>query len=105
MIKMARKSGADSTEEPKLTLQLTSNSFLDTAVLDAFSQRALYIIETKGRDTYLLTVTPDRKLQASAQVHWPQKKAMDGPSRIRVQMGSSRWRESEDFLKFGAVFT
>jgi hypothetical protein len=100
---MVRKQ-ADS-DEPKLTLQLTNQSFLDTAIQDAFSERTLYIVETRGRDTYVLHISSEGRLQPASQIHWPKKMSLDGPSRIRVQMGSGRWREAEDFLKFGSVFT
>jgi Tfp pilus assembly protein PilZ len=99
--------GRKEADEPKLTLQLSGTTFLDTAVLDAFTGRTLYIAETRGRDTYLLLITQDgqAKLQTASQVHWPKTKAKEGPSRIRVQMGSGRWWESEQFLKYGSVFT
>lgn len=99
--------GRKEADEPKLTLQLSGTTFLDTAVLDAFTGRTLYIAETRGRDTYLLLITQDgqAKLQTASQVHWPKTKAAEGPSRIRIQMGSGRWWESEQFLKYGSVFT
>jgi hypothetical protein len=99
---MVRKGASE--PEPKLTLDLSARTLLSAAVVDAFSGRTLYILETRERDTYLLFLPPDGRLQSNAQVHWPKLHVADTP-RVRVQMKNGRWRDSQDFLKFGSVFT
>jgi hypothetical protein len=79
-----------SDPDAMLTLQLSSTSFLDSAILDSFCERTLYIVETRGRDTSILRASPDGlQLQTAGQVHWPRRGPLHGitdPSRIRVSM-------------------
>jgi hypothetical protein len=103
--KATTAAAAEPAAEPKLTLDLSERTFLSAAVVDAFSQRTLYILETRDRDTYLLFVPPDGTLQSNAQIHWPRAQPADGAPRVRVQMRGGRWNEAQDFLRFGAVFT
>jgi hypothetical protein len=101
--------------EPKLTLQYSASNWLDAVLVDARSRRPLYVVETRERDTYILWVTPEERLQCAAQIHWPKKTRLTeagvlngGPGStygIRVQMSGRRWRDSEEFLKFGSSFT
>jgi hypothetical protein len=107
--------GADA---PVLVLQSTATSFLDTQVLDDFTKSTVYVIETTGRTTSVhRTDAVTGQSHRAANLHWPksaqraaQQAAAKGKeavaaSGIRVQIGGGRWREAEEFLKFGSLFT
>lgn len=89
-----------------LTLRLSTPSFLDSLVVDEWTQRPLFMIETIGRDSTILRSDTTRGVVKVAKVHWPKRApSIEGMSGVRVAMSGHRWRESEDLLKFGSLFT
>jgi len=93
-------------DDSLLTLRLSSPSFLDAMVVDEWTQRPLFMIETIGRDSTILRSDTTRGVVKVAKVHWPKRApSIEGMSGVRVAMSGHRWRESEDLLKFGSLFT
>lgn len=98
--------GTSDDGDALLTLRLSSWSFLDATVVDEWTQRPLFVIETIGRDSTVLRADTNHGAVKVAKVHWPKRApSIEGMSGIRVAMTGHRWRESEDFLKFGSLFT
>jgi hypothetical protein len=94
---------------PLLTLTLSAPSFLDSVVKDDFSGTALYIIETHKDRTGIFRCDSDN-VHGVARLQWPTTAKMASAntvalSGITVQMHGGRWRPTEDFMKFGSLFT
>jgi hypothetical protein len=98
-----------SHESPLLTLTLSAPSFLDVVVKDEFSDSPLYIIETH-RDRTGIYRCETENITNVAKVQWPSRSKMISAnaaalSGVSIQMHDGRWRATEEFLKFGSLFT
>jgi hypothetical protein len=94
--------------QPLLTLTLSAPSFLDAVVKDDFSSNPLYIIETRKDRTTVHRC--DTEVHSVAKLQWPTATKMASAnavalSGITVQMHGGRWRPTEEFMKFGSLFT
>lgn len=99
---------SDSAAAPLLTLTLSAPSFLDSVVRDDFSSTPLYIIETRKERTTVHRCGPE--VHSIAKLQWPTATKMASAnavalSGIAVQMHGGRWRPTEEFMKFGSLFT
>jgi hypothetical protein len=93
------------SDDPLLTLKCSTASFLDSVVVDEWTKRPLFMVETIGRDSAVLRSDPNQGVLKVAKIHWPRKMPKEGMSGVRVQMAGHRWKESEELLKFGSLFT
>lgn len=89
---------------PLLTLKFTGPSLLDVVAKDNITKDPVYIIETI-RDTTTVYRLDHHLRQAikTATVQWPQSLIKGKSSGRTVQIGSGRWRDTEEFLKYGAL--
>ena len=87
-----------------LHLKFSGPSFLDVVAKDAHSKEPLYVIETVN-DVTVVYRLDHRTKQAvrAAGIQWPLNLSKGKTSGRTVQMGSGRWRDAEDFLKFGTL--
>jgi hypothetical protein len=92
-------------KKPLLRLNLSSQSFLDSIVIDDRSKKPLYTIKTEGPTTRIT-----RNVAASSQfctVKWPKvlptvikgKMVSDG---VSIHLGDARWIGGENLLQKGA---
>lgn len=90
---------------PILSLKLSAPSFLDVVVRDRENKNPLYLVETVHDSTsvYRLNGITDKATKV-ATVQWPttvtKTRARSGRT---VQMANERWRDTEEFLKFGPL--
>jgi hypothetical protein len=99
---------SDPLAQPLVTLTLSAPSFLDSVVKDDFSSTPLYIIETHQDRTGIYRCDSD--VHSVARLQWPTATKMASAnavalSGITVQMHGGRWRPTEEFMKFGSLFT
>ncbi|GJE92670.1 hypothetical protein PsYK624_088250 [Phanerochaete sordida] len=87
-----------------LHLKFSGPSFLDVVAKDRETKEPMYILETVRNTTtvYRLDHRSKEAIRASC-VQWPQSIVKGKTSGRTVQMGSSRWRDTEEFLKYGAL--
>ena len=88
-----------------LNLRFSGPSFLDVVVKDGETKDAMYILETVRESTCIYRLNgPTREAIKAATVQWPQTLVKGkGKTGRTVQMGEGRWRDSEEFLKYGAL--
>lgn len=87
-----------------LHLKFSGPSFLDVVAKDNHTKEPLYIIETVHETTTIYRL--DHRTKAAvraAGVQWPLNITKGKTSGRTVQMGSGRWRDAEEFLKFGTL--
>lgn len=98
----SRRGGKDSA---LISLKFTGPSFLDVVIKDNDTKDALYIIETVRDDTTVYRLdAQSRQGIPTATVKWPQSLVKGkGKSGRTVKIGDGRWRDAEEFLKYGAL--
>lgn len=93
------------TNNPLLILDLSNPSFLDSVISDAGAP--LYSINTHKNSTRIFrrdSATTDLQI---CYIRWPSAASIrDAPllPNITVQMGKTRPKPAEDFLKFGSLY-
>lgn len=94
--------GANSA--PIVTLKLTGPSFLDVVAKDSVTKQPVYIMETVRNSTnvYRLDSATNEAVK-TATVQWPPTAAKGRSSGRSLQMHNGRWRDTEEFLKFGTL--
>ncbi|THH02269.1 hypothetical protein EW026_g579 [Hermanssonia centrifuga] len=87
------------------TLKFTGPSLLDVVAKDNATKEPLYIIETVRDNTCIYRLDSERREAVkAATVQWPQTLSKGkGKTGRTVQLGHGRWRETEEFLKYGAL--
>ena len=88
-----------------LNFKFTGPSFLDVVVKDDHTKTPVYIIETIRDSTSLYRLDGEtRTAEKVSTIQWPPSvskgKAKTGRT---VQIGEGRWRDTEEFLKYGAL--
>lgn len=87
-----------------LHIKFSGPSFLDVVAKDNVSKEPLYIIETVREVTTIYRLDHrTREAVRAASVQWPQTLVKGKTSGRTVQMGDGRWRDAEEFLKFGTL--
>ncbi|EKM54649.1 uncharacterized protein PHACADRAFT_258641 [Phanerochaete carnosa HHB-10118-sp] len=95
---------SSSSSNTLLHLKFSGPSFLDVVAKDRENKEPMYIIETVRDITtvYRLDHRTKEAIPASS-VQWPQTIVKGKTSGRTVQIGNGRWRDTEDFLKFGTL--
>ncbi|KAF9446228.1 hypothetical protein P691DRAFT_674056, partial [Macrolepiota fuliginosa MF-IS2] len=88
---------------PLLTLNLSSHSFLDSTLKDDLSSYPLYTVRTIDMTTTVVRTDPWDATTRAAVVKWPKivptSKGKNVPDGVLVQVGGSRWKGGDSFLK------
>ncbi|KAF9010731.1 hypothetical protein BDQ17DRAFT_1421073 [Cyathus striatus] len=99
----SRKHPPPITQQPLLTLKLSSPSFLDSFVKDDLSKLPLYTIRTSGTSTTIIRNNDYTGEMKTAEITWPKalpptkdKGASDG---VLIRLRGERWKGGETLLK------
>lgn len=87
-----------------LHLKFSGPSFLDVVAKDRETKEPKYIIETVRETTTVYRL--DRRFMEAIRigaVQWPQSIVKGRTSGRTVQIGNGRWRDTEEFLKYGTL--
>jgi hypothetical protein len=99
-------SSGSSGSSALLTLKFTGPSYLDVVAKDHATKEPIYIIETVRDSTTIYRLERrTREAVKAACVQWPSSLIKGKTTGRTVQMGNGRWRDTEDFLKFGTLAT
>lgn len=95
-------------QPPLLTVKLSGPSFLDTVIRDTVTKEPLYIVETSRDLTHVYRLDASLKeVGKAASIQWPQTLSASSKGKGRsgktVQMNNGSWRDTEEFLKAGAL--
>ncbi|CAK5281326.1 unnamed protein product [Mycena citricolor] len=94
---------------PRVTLKLSSVSFLDSTVKDDVSQNPLYVIRTSGTSTSILRSDPWDGLNKTAEIKWPRQIPTKDKTRatlgVLVQLSDGRWQSGDAILKPGTMLS
>ncbi|KAG2055385.1 hypothetical protein BDR06DRAFT_996083 [Suillus hirtellus] len=92
-------------QRPLLVLKLSSPSFLDSVATDLVAETPLYSVETVGSSTTIWRSDPWDASVKIADICWPKDLPLKGKGRDThgaiIQMSEPRWRDTDNYLKYG----